>query len=415
MRKLCAAILVCYAFLISFGDAFKLHRWLPLPLAVLQAGGLALSWVLLLRPRVRIVRRCFGTGDLLLAAFVLAIGVTLLLSTRLAGKNVNHFIGYAVAIAAYYFFVKLLLAAEDTFGHYGSRVRAALAVSVALVSVYALLEFVDNNFLRLGITSLVYFPEELRSYDALFLTFTRSRGFMAEAAFLALFLNIVAPMSLVYVRRTLGTTAALALFLVVAGAFFVSFSVAGVVFLSIGLVTAGLMYVFDRTVVLLPLRSALVLVATLAAVLALALALPPQAWSPVVAKLSLSDLSSGSERLETWREALRVALEHPFLGTGIGSTSLETGSGNLSFYLTMLKEGGVVTLSLSLLFLGSVFRRIWGLPANSRYKYAYAASFVAGVGQYAVISDVWYPWLWWLCALVACEPREASRLGPALD
>lgn len=411
MRKLSAVILVCYAFLIPFGDAFKLHRWLPLPLAVLLAGGLAMSWALLLRPRVRIALRCFGAGDLLLVGFVLAIGVTLLLSTRVAGKNVNHFIGYAVAIATYYFFVKLLLAAEDTFGHYGSRVRTALAASVALVSVYALLEFADNNFLRLGLTSLVYFPEELRSYNALFLTFTRSRGFMAEAAFLALFLNIVAPISLVYVRRTQGRSAALALFLVVAGAFFVAFSIAGVVFLTVGLIAAGLMYVFDRTVILLPLRSVSVLVGTLVAVLALALALPPQAWSPVVAKLSLSDLSSGSERLETWLEALRVAQQHPFLGTGIGSTSLETGSGNLSFYLTMLKEGGIVTLSLSVLFLGNIFRRIWALPANNRYKYAYAASFVAGVGQYAVISDVWYPWLWLLCALVACESREASLRG----
>src|SRR6185437_2571783 len=127
---------------------------------------------------------------LLLVAYVLSIGITLLLSTHVASKNVNHFVAYTIVIGFYYFFVKFLLTAEDTYRYYGSTIRTALAASVALVSVYALLEFVDSNFLRLGLTSLVSFPEGQRSYDALFLVFIRARGFMVESGFLALFLNV---------------------------------------------------------------------------------------------------------------------------------------------------------------------------------------------------------------------------------
>jgi hypothetical protein len=341
-------------------------------------------------------------------AYVLSLGITLLLSTRVAEKNVNHFIAYTVVVAFYYFFVKFLLAAEHTYEYYGSAVRTALASSVALVSAYALLEFVDTNFLKLGLTSWVIFPEEMRSYDALFLVFTRARGFVVESGFLALFLNVAAPISVLHVRHTLGAVAACAFALLIAGAMAVTFSVAGVTFLAVGLAVGALMYLYDRAVVLVPLRSALGLAVVVMALVALGIALPPKVWAPVIGKLSLSDFSSGSERLGTWTGGLSVALEHPLIGTGIGSTSRDTGSGIMSFYLTMLKEGGVVTLGAIVLFLGGVLRRITTLPAATPYKYAYAASFVAAVLHYAVISDVWYPWLWLLCALVACDAGQAS-------
>jgi O-antigen ligase len=169
------------------------------------------------------------------------------------------------------------------------------------------------------------------------------------------------------------------------------------------------LYVYDRAVVLVPLRSAAALAVGVGAVVALGIALPSGVWSPIIGKLSLSDLSSGSARLAGWTQGVSVALEHPVLGTGIGSTSRETGSGLISFYLTMLREGGVVTLGTVVLFLGAMLHRIGALPSTSRYKYAYAASFIAAVCHYAVISDVWYPWLWLLCALIACDARQASN------
>ena len=41
MRRVAGVILTAYALLISFGSAFALHRWVPLPLAILLVGGVA--------------------------------------------------------------------------------------------------------------------------------------------------------------------------------------------------------------------------------------------------------------------------------------------------------------------------------------------------------------------------------------
>ena len=104
----------------------------------------------------------------------------------------------------------------------------------------------------------------------------------------------------------------------------------------------------------------------------------------------------------------------------MGSTSVERGSGVISFYLTMLKEAGTVSLALILVFFALIFRRIMMLPSWNRFKYAYAVSFVAALCHYAIISDIWYPWLWLLCVFVTTEPHHApvaeltgSRRSPA--
>ena len=67
-------------------------------------------------------------------------------------------------------------------------------------------------------------------------------------------------------------------------------------------------------------------------------------------------------------------------------------------------------------FFLAVFRQIWALPRRNPYKYAYGASFVAAVCHYAVVSDIWYPWLWFLCTLVAGEWQLIhSRADPEAE
>jgi len=107
---------------------------------------------------------------------------------------------------------------------------------------------------------------------------------------------------------------------------------------------------------------------------------------------------------------LPAIARHPFLGTGIGSTSATSGGGGvISFYLTMMKEGGIFALLLILAFFAFVFREIARLPRRDPYKYAYAASFVAAVCHYGIISDIWYPWFWLLSVFIVAQHR--SRLA----
>ncbi|OLC06451.1 MAG: hypothetical protein AUH42_05540 [Gemmatimonadetes bacterium 13_1_40CM_70_11] len=392
MTRLYGWLLALYALSVCFGDAFGPHPWVPIPLAVLLGSSILVGGSLFLKPRVRFTGGCFRLADLLLVAFVFTLGLSLLLSGEVEPTNIHHFLAYGVVVGVYYFFVKFLFAADDTYVTYASRIRTALALSVGLVSAYALLEFVDRNFVPLGVTRFVTFPGD----------------------------DVLGPISLVYVRDRWGRLAAAAFLVLTGGAFCVTLSAGGLVFLAVGLAAAVFMYVADRAFLFVPVRALLIVVSVLA-LMATALVTSPAEWLiPVTSKLALTDLSSGQERVQAWREALSVAAEHPLLGTGVGSTSVERGSGVISFYLTMLKEAGTVSLALILVFFALIFRRIMMLPSWNRFKYAYAVSFVAALCHYAIISDIWYPWLWLLCVFVTTEPHHApvaeltgSRRSPA--
>jgi O-antigen ligase/polysaccharide polymerase Wzy-like membrane protein len=411
MRRILGSVLLLYTLLICFGDAFKLHRWVPVPLAVLLLGVVAVVWASLLAPRIRLDRSFFRTFDVLLLAYIVDLGLSLLFSGRIELKNINHLVAYTTVVGLYYFFVKFLFAGDATYAHYESRIRTALALSVLLVSTYTILEFIDTNFTHMGITALVRSPDELASYRPLFLVFVRARGFMGEPATLALFLNIFVPMSFVYLRGRLGATPAVLFLLIVAGAFAVTFSAGGLAFIAAGLLVAVGLYVYDRGVVFVPLRWTIVLACLAALIGAVAVQIPNDVWRDMSAKLTLTDPGSGWERMRNWSAAAPIAAEHPFLGTGIGSTSAESGTGVVSLYLTMLKEAGLPSLILIVAFLAAVFREILVLPRRAPYKYAYAASYVAAVCHYAVISDIWYPWIWLLCIFVIGQ-RHVGRRSP---
>ena len=405
MRRILGSVLLLYTLLVCFGDAFKLHPWLPLPLVLLLGGVVAAGWAALLAPRIRLERGFFRPFDLLLVAYVLELGVSLLFSGSIDVKNINHLVAYTTVVALYYFFVKFLFAAAGTWAHYESRVRTVLVCSVLLVSVYTMLEFIDTNLTPLGVTALVRSRDELATYRPLFLVFVRARGLMGEPATLALFLNIFVPMSVVYLRGRLGTMPALLFLVVAAGAFGATFSAAGLLFICVGLLVALGLYVYDRGVVFVPLRWTIVLGCVAVLVGTVAVRVPGDVWSDIGAKLTLTDPGSGWERVRNWSAAAPLAAAHPFLGTGIGSTSVETGTGVVSLYLTMLKEAGLPSLLLIVAFLCAVFHEILVLPRRDPYKYAYAASFVAAACHYAVISDIWYPWLWLLCSFAIAQRR----------
>ena len=168
----------------------------------------------------------------------------------------------------------------------------------------------------------------------------RARGFEGESAFLALYLNIFAPSSFVWVRARHGRLAALAFLACAAGAFAVTFSAAGATGLVIGLCAGILLYVTDHGFAGLPLRNVALAVAVATLAIGAAAKAPEQVRLALWNKVTFAGGSSANKRLAAWKEAFPVAEESPFLGTGVGSTSQETGEGVISFYLTMLKEAG---------------------------------------------------------------------------
>src|SRR5206468_5710212 len=169
-------------------------------------------------------------------------------------------------------------------------------------------------------------------YRPICMVFVRVSGFRGVTVTLSLYLDVYVLMSLVYLRGRLGTMPALLFLVVAAGAFGATFSAAGLLFICVGLLVALGLYVYDRGVVFVPLRWTIVLGCVAVLVGTVAVRVPGEVWSDIGAKLTLTDPGSGWERVRNWSAAAPLAAAHPFLGTGIGSTSVETGTGVVSLY-----------------------------------------------------------------------------------
>src|SRR5689334_24587238 len=99
MRRIFALLLSAYALSLCFGDAFKLHTWVPVPMAVLLLALVIATWSLLLRPGIRLDRGWFQLSDLLLVALIVDLGVSLLVSGRIELTNLDHLLAYTVVVA----------------------------------------------------------------------------------------------------------------------------------------------------------------------------------------------------------------------------------------------------------------------------------------------------------------------------
>jgi O-antigen ligase len=135
--------------------------------------------------------------------------------------------------------------------------------------------------------------------------------------------------------------------------------------------------------------------------LALAATLPEEARSRLAALPRAGGEASGSFRLETWRDAGRVASSSPLLGTGFGSFAdafprMKTSHGELRVehaendYLESLAEGGILGfLLLGLALVLPVRRVIAGLAAQEdRALRALGTGALASVGVALVHSTV---------------------------
>lgn len=412
MGRIAGIILTAFALVISFGNAFALHRWLPLPMAALLLGAAVFVLWLPFCPKSSVRAGYFGSVDLFLIGFIGSLGLGVIFDGASRTKNLTHAFAYTTVILVYGLFLKLLFAVDGAGITYRQRIRGAIALSTFLVSCFAIVEFFDTNWLHVGVSKLIPFVLDDGPYNPQFLVFTRARGFEAESALLALYLTIFLPMSYVWVRTRIGRLTAWSLLVCGGGALLVTFSTAGFSALLLGLCAAIVLYLADHRLAALPMRT--VMMAFAVALLAIlgTITAPAQARSAVWNKITFGAGPSPSTRLARWREAITVVQDRPILGTGIGSTSQETGTGVISFYLTILKEGGIPALLLISAYLAAILTMVVQLPSYSPFKYAYAIALVAAVVHYAVISDIWFPWIWLLAILIVDE-RVAPTDGRA--
>ncbi|MGE5481391.1 MAG: O-antigen ligase family protein [Bacteroidota bacterium] len=376
---------------------------LPIPILVSLLGLVTVSVTAAIRPTLRGPR--LTVDDAALWLLLVVVGLSTLVNGGNSDMRWSHALAYLAVILLYYYSPVLML---WTNVKHRQRIDSFIVYGVFLAAAFALLEFTLKNFVGFPLDS--YVPRPLVQIgDPTFMgRWIRARSFAEEPGHFALYLNTMAPLALLRAWQHYGPRTARWLASLVLLAFVTTFSSAGVVSAAVGAVAAGLL---DRR-----LRRVLVLAGAVLGGLLLLWSLlgshPAAVLSEMISgKLSLDNVSL-SDRVAKWVRAWMLWQSHPAFGAGPGSAQ-----GAISWYLELGAETGVIGTVMLLALLMLQVRQAMRLDSPLRGVMLY--SLFASYAHYAVISNFWYPWLWFLFAYMRavkldCGLPEHPRISEGL-
>ncbi len=175
---------VAYLYLFPLTAAFALHRWLPLSLLVLLCA-LAV-WICRLLLGVEKVRLTGAASDWCLASFLFFVCLSAFVNAdHLVQKHFNHLAALTLVLALYFVFARHLLDILPT-----PNLDRHLLASFLIFSMAGLVDFLDGNFLHLGIRELVRYPvgSSVGAEAGLFL---RAKSVMLEPGYYGWYLNSI--------------------------------------------------------------------------------------------------------------------------------------------------------------------------------------------------------------------------------
>lgn len=117
---------------------------------------------------------------------------------------------------------------------------------------------------------------------------------------------------------------------------------------------------------------------------------------PIISKINLEG-SSARGRLSRWVKGMNKVSQNPIVGVGPGTASSKGKISNISWYLFLSVESGILSVIIVISFLFTKFVRL--VKSNLQGKYVFITSFVAGSVHLAVISTFFHPFLWTTIAI----------------
>ena len=413
---------VVYLYFFPLTAAFALHRWLPLSLAVLL-GALAI-WVCRLLLGVELLRFIWTPSDLCLALFLSLVCLSAFVNAdHLVQKHSNHLAALTLVLALYFVFARHLLSylAAATLNRH-------LLASFLLFSAAGLLDFLDGNFLHLGIRDLIRYPAGY-SVGADAGVFLRAKGLMVEPGYYGWYLNSIGLLVLGAFATRWWSLLLAAWYLISLG---LTVSTTAFIFLAVAVgvgafvaVVWGVLYLW-RAGAAGPMRRGrgpvVALLAGAAIVGGLWLGLRGNRLDDARAvELLVGETLSGRLRLEAssaedrtvrYRRALAQFGEAPFFGRGLGDTSAGGDeSGLISFYLTLLAECGLPALLAFVAFLAFLLLPVLRPPPRRALlapRLGLIMAFVAAAGHFALVTGYSESWPWLVFAITSFACSEAT-------
>lgn len=393
-----------------FTSYFAISAWLRLPVVLMLILSALFVLKIITGKKINLKALSIDKEDILLVALLALIWLSWLLGFR-ESRSLNHALAYSFTILFYFFLFRSITRNEKIRS---SEILQSFALSSSICCFIIILDWILINFFSLGIRD--YFVN-LDNKSANMLYFQRAiflsvGGVAEEPGSMALLLNIIAPMGLLYHtlsnnwKQVFWLSAAYVLSLICL------FSTAGIINLAVAIAFMSFHTFLTSSRIMVKLKT--IYTVSAGVVLMMVVAILNQGLivfllREIRQKIFLSsEDASASIRAETWDKALNDWAQHPILGNGPGFGVDSYGTGYHSVYLTLLADTGMVALVFFILFLLSYFLRLLQLPKQQRFFVG--VSLIATTIHFAIVGDFYHAPFWVLLILIGKLTFENKTL-----
>lgn len=400
-------LLFSYLFLGIFTNAFAISSFVTISTFI--AFIFVLIYIFLLCfSQVKIKKR----DNYFLLLFWTVLTFSSILFSR-GEKCLNHYLMWSFSFFAFYYVFRVLLL--YLLASEGKRILATtfkiLSLSVFISSLFAIIEFVLVNFGGLTLDYII--PRgTVEDYAPLAFNFIRARSFMEESGQFALFLEIFAPITIVWIFTNTKCKVIRYLYLfVIIISLLLSFSSFGLIALFMSVLIYLYYYIFSSVSLNVLLKKLFLTCIICLFIVLIFFPILDMGYQVVMTKLD-TDNSSFNDRSDRI-----IGLEHFLSGVnlivGYGAAAFSTlkTPSFISLYVGILMSTGILGIVLFLSFLLNSFRRILRIK-DKRVRWGFVAAFVTSTIHFCFVDLIYVPWYWTMLALsYACSVKENLLLN----
>jgi len=386
-----------------FTSYFAFSAWFRLPVILLLLVYIFFSIKILHRGKIS-TKFLFivNISDIILLLLLITIVFSSMLNYT-ENRAFSHTIASVFVFLMYFVLLKKIIDFENLDYTY---ILKMFAISSFICGAIIIVDWILINYYNIGfrgyfvrvdhkLANMLYYQKPY---------FVSVGGVAEEPGSMALLMNIIAPLGMLYYKIKRKYWILLFLF----GTYLLSMiflsSSAGIICLCMAILVAFLHRINFKW----HLRKNLLLLYTLLFVLAIGIIFYiTYTYNGVViaqineikTKVFLSDRNSSSHiRSYVWKEAIINWLNNPFFGNGPGASISEYIVGYHSVYLTFLADTGIISLLLFLLFLFIAYKKIVRIKAVNNYYLM--IPFMSVAFHFAVIGDFYHAPFWILLIVI---------------
>lgn len=374
-----------YLFFQSWTNAFALHPLAPPHVVFGVASSLAFGIYVIIRGG-RFRTGVYGREDICLFILILVLTFAAFMNPR-GIDSIKYISAYVYTFTLVFIVIKGALYNSVST----KKIFDWLIIGVVFTALTSILELmIDYNF---GVDIGEYFYRG-REIIATYNSIPRSVAFATEPGILAFYLETLGLVAIWAIwNRSWALSSKAFCISVIVGGWIAAFSAGSIAALLVGGVVAIGIKVFRSQSMLS--KGSIILISPfcIAGIFLLAGYAGDTFLGPIISKLSLEG-GSARGRVTRWMEGLTQIAENPFVGEGPGTASARGEASNISWYIFLTVESGIVGLFPIIVFLLSKIYK--ACTSSVPGKYIFIISLCAGIAHLSVISTFFHPFLWTL-------------------